>query len=939
MAKGIHLVSVDTNTGNAVVQYNGDTQNNVTVQGAYNGTDTVIIPGWGTFKARTDRTDGRTTFTGEAGLSGELNISIAKDASIVSGKASTLVTVDFRASSSGVQFSGGGGNGAIYGGTGNDTITVTDDTYVEAGAGNDIVKITSGNYNSVNLGAGADTLVITGGEVTVTGYNYYEGDVIEASSDMSLTFNSSKFVVQPSSQAQQNKYKLTADKVAVQDNWYAARVNRRGNNDTIDFFSAVAGSNAARDFNKSTDWTNIDATNAKSVNITLGSGNSGVSFSSGVDTVKVGKSSQTSFNNFGTDDIMAIDGVKLSNLTFKTAQQNNAIIQYAATSINLHNYDNIININDGSQTHKLAYAISKDKTFAYTDYSNADWFYGNSDGSTTLEVGATTHLHDNSKYKNITKISVADSANLDAPISLTGAIGKDNSIDATHAKVGVATWGFSSGSDSITLGAGQDTVWFGAGDGTDAISNFKYGTAKDSDILYLKDTQSLKDIQPVLNTNDSTADFTVGKALAKVATNTVNDSSDVAQIKLADEKTYKVAGNYNTKNSVDINTDETDGLDYYAFDKSQKQTVNIKGSKDWIVHSLYTDFYTTGATIGTIDAHEATGNVTLAAAADIRGGAGTSNIWTYQANASASVAAGKGTDIIWFAENADKDVNVTSFDADKDIVKFATAQSLKDIADNYSFATVVNKTNSGNSTDTAITGVNNTDSVLTLKNISGKTINLVDGNDKAYKALVMQTQAAGTTGEFSTDVNIYAGMTTLNAGGSVEGTVAVRLGKESRGLSSDTYYIDDAVTKFDGSKSTATFWIAGNANKGNEIIGGMTENYLYGGGASSDTLGGSVLAKDTFYFGTGDGVDEVDRGLDTKDTIALWNIADADIANVKVSVDTEKNTVSVSLSDSSTLKLTDANAVSALKNGLTFTSASQTAYTYDSESKTLVKKA
>lgn len=34
------------------------------------------------------------------------------------------------------------------------------------GAGNDIVKIdTQGNTNSVNLGAGADTLVITGGEV------------------------------------------------------------------------------------------------------------------------------------------------------------------------------------------------------------------------------------------------------------------------------------------------------------------------------------------------------------------------------------------------------------------------------------------------------------------------------------------------------------------------------------------------------------------------------------------------------------------------------------------------------------------------------------------------------------------------------------------------------------------------------------------------------
>ena len=925
MAKEIKLVSVDASTGNAVVQYNGDTKNNVTVQGAYNGTDTVIIPGWGTFKANNK---GRTTFTGEAGLSGELNISIADNVAIVSGKTPTLANVDFRASSSGVKFSGGGNNGDIYGGTGNDTITVKDNVNVFAGAGNDIVEIQGGNTNSVNLGTGADTLVVTAGEVTVTDYNYYEGDVIKAKGQ--AKFDSSKFTLTKSGST--NAY-VTATKVAVQDNWYAARVD--DGTDIVDFFSAVAGSNVTKDFSKSTIKNAIYAGKAKAANITLGSGDDGVLFSSGVDTVKVGKSSGNNvFEQFGTDDIIAIDGVKVSDLTYTSSKANEITINYAATKITINRANDTIgttNINDGSQTHKLTYVLGKNESIAYTDYSNADWFYGNADGSTTLEVGATTHLHDMNKYKNITKISVAASANLEAPISLTGAIGEANKIDASAAKVGTAVWGFSSGSDSITLGAGQDTVWFGAGDGTDSISGFKYGTASDSDVLYLKDTQSLKDIKPVFNTGEGTADFTVGKSLARVEANTALGSSDVAQIKLADEKTYKVAGNYNAEKTVDINTDEIDGLDYYAFDKKKAQTVVLKGGKDWIVHSLYTDFYTTGATIEAIDAHEATGNVTLAAVADIKGGKGTNNIWTYQANASASVAAGTGTDIIWFAENADKDVHVTGFDADKDIVKFATAQSLKEIAQGYTFA--------DGGTNTAITGVNNTDSVLTLKNISGKTINLVDGNDKAYKALVMQTQAAGTTGEFSTDVNIYAGMTTLNAGGSVEGTVAVRLGKESRGLSSDTYYIDDAVTKFDGSKSTATFWIAGNANKGNEIIGGMTENYLYGGGASSDTLGGSVLAKDTFYFGTGDGVDEVDRGLDTKDTIALWNIADADIANVKVSVDTEKNTVSVSLSDSSTLNITDPNAISALKNGLTFTSASQTAYTYDSESKTLVKKA
>ena len=662
----------------------------------------------------------------------------------------------------------------------------------------------------------------------------------------------------------------------------------------------------------------------------MGSGDDGVLFSSGVDTVKVGKSSGNNvFEQFGTDDIIAIDGVKVSDLTYTSSKANEITINYAATKITINRANDTIgttNINDGSQTHKLTYVLGKNESIAYTDYSNADWFYGNADGSTTLEVGATTHLHDMNKYKNITKISVAASANLETPISLTGALGKNNIIDATNAKVGTALWGFSSGNDSITLGTGQDTVWFGAGDGTDDISGFKYGTASDSDVLYLKDTQSLKDIQPVLNTGGKgTADFTVGKAIARVGVNNVQGSSDVAQIKLADEKTYKVAGNYSSQNIVNINTDETDGLDYYAFDKSKAQTVNIKGSKDWIVHSLYTDFYTTGATIEAIDASKATGNVTLAAAATIKGGAGTNNIWTYQANTSAYVTAGTGTDIIWFAESADKDVTVIKFDTDKDIVKFATAQSLKEIAQGYTFES--------DATNATIAGAANTDSKLILDRKG--TINLVDGNDKAYKAMLTDSDSQ----EFSTDVNIYAGMTTLTAGGSVEGTVAVRLGKESRGLSSDTYFIDDTVSEFDGSKSTATFWIAGNANKSNTIIGGMTENYLYGGGASSDTLGGSVLAKDTFYFGTGDGVDEVDRGLDTKDTIALWNIADADIANVKVSVDTEKNTVSVSLSDSSTLKLTDANAVSALKNGLTFTSASQTAYTYDSETKTLVKKA
>ena len=874
----------------------------------------VTVAGVGTFDWTTS-TD-KASFKADAALSGELAPAITAGA--------TLTGVDFSAVATGITYTGGAGVASIAGGAGNDYVKIDNTTTVGA---------------SVTLGAGADTLEFDDNatqNITLTDYNYYQGDVIKAKGDVAVS-NNGELTAKNSGGAAS----VTASQIAVQDNWYAAKVDN--GTDITDYFTAVAGNNqnVTKDLSKSTVAKNVvDAKGAKTANITLGKGNDTVSLAAagtGADTIKIGKDSGANNTISGFDakeDVFAMDGVKLAEVALD-GTGNNVAVKYGQSTVDTGLVTTTaslgsFNINDGSQTHKLAYVTDATNggLIDYKNYSDADWFYSaNTDGKTTLEVGATTHLHDITKYKNITNIKVAADAKLDAPISLTGAIGANNTIDASAAKVGTAVWGFSEKDDSIKLGAGQDTVWFGAGDGTDDISGFNYGTATDSDVLYLKDTQSLKDIKAANNNNK--AEFTVGKAVAKVAT--VTGAVDVAQIKLADEKTYKVAGEFKKADTVDINTDAIDGLDYYAFAGDKKaKAVNISGSKDWIFHSLYTDFYTTGAKVATVDASKATGNVTLAAAESIVGGTGTNNIWTYQSDKAANVSlqAGAGTDIIWFAENADNKVTVEKFEADRDVVKFATAQSLKEIAQGYTFTGGAN---------TAITGVNNTDSVLTLNGVKDTTINLVDGNDKAYKALVNDSGTA--TGDFATDVNIYAGMTTLNAGGSVEGTVSLRLGKESRGLSSDTYFIDDSVTKFDGSKSSATFWVAGNANKSNTIIGGMTENYLYGGGASADTLQGSVLAKDTFYFGTGDGVDEISSGVDTKDTIALWNISDADIANVKVSIDTEKNTVSVSFKDSSTLNITDANAVSALKNGLTFTSASQTAYTYNSETKTLVKKA
>ena len=928
MAKTITLTDVDFSKNEATVSIGGAAYTDVTVDGTGKK---VIVGGYGAFYA--PKSDA-VVFTADASLNGEVELV----ATSVSGAAATLAGANFSAATAGVNYKGTANMTNITGGAGNDTIDstpVTVEASVNAGAGNDSLKVGGSDTNAthVTLGAGADTIDIASGKaVKIADYNYYEGDVIKSADTVKVGADGTLALGNST-----NSVVSGANGVAVQDNWYAAKVDNASA--ITDYFTAVGGNNVnvTKDLSKSVIANFVDASGAKSANITLGHGSDTVSLSSGVDTVAVGKSAGNNVTDISSDDVIAIDGANLSNISLAAGTTNvdKVAVKYAASTVEtgVATTGGSLNFNDGSKTHKLAFDnITTAGTIKYATASDADWFVGTSGGGTTLEVGATTHLHDASKYQNITNISVSTDAKLDAPISLTGATGKDNKIDAANAKVGVAAWGFSSGSDTIALSAtnkAQDTVWFGAGDGNDTISGFAYGTASDSDVLYLKDTKTLKDIDVAFDsTGGDKAKFTVGKAVADVNKNGVASSSDVAQIKLADEKTYKVAGEYTAANGVTINTDDIDGLDYYAFaGDGNAKAVSITGSKDWIFHSLYTDFYTTGANVATVDASKATGNVTLAAAASIQGGAGTNNIWTYQANNAATVTAGTGTDIIWFAENADQAVSVSSFAAGTDVVKFATAQSLKEIAEGYTFE---------GGTDTAIKGVNNTDSVLTLYSVSDTTIDLVDANDKAYKALV--NKSATKNGTFTTDVNIYAGMETLTAGGSVEGTVSVRVGKESRGLSSDTYFIDDSVKTFDASTSTATFWIAGNANIGTTIKGGLTENYLYGGGAASDDLAGSVAAKDTFYFGTGDGTDIISGGVDKEDTIALWNVADADIANVSVSIN-KSNQVEISLSDSSKLTITDANGATALTDGLTFTSASQTAYTYDSKSKTLVKKA
>lgn len=872
-------------------------------------------------------------FTADAALSGGISLANAVSSSVITG-------ADFSKTTAGISFAAGSDTSVytslVKGGAGNDTISVTADAAftVDAGAGDDLISISKGT-DILTMGAGADTLNFTGGAVSVEDYNYYDGDVIKVATaslgSVSLGANGQMTVADATS--------IVSGKngVAEQDGWYAAKLMDSSDSKTIvDYFTSSGNKGVVSlDLSKSKASTvNINTSldgSATTANLTLGKGAANVTLAKGndaADTIAVGKASNAggvkTITNFGTEDVLSISSAKLSNVDFALERNNSdVVLTYAASTVSLVGIGadggEAFYIDNGSKN-KVVFAGS-DSIISYAASSDANWFVGATDSSTTLEVGATTHLHETDKYKNINYIKVASDIDTSDNINLTGVRDKANTIDASAAKVGVGVWGYSTSADVITLGDGQDTVYFGTTDGADTISGFKFGSATDSDILYLYDTKELGDIKVVGN-GSAASISSAGKKSTAASVAGADGKNDIALIQLADGNVYTVAGAYAKADVITVDNDQTKELNYYAFNADKKQKVVINGSNTFAFNTTYTDFYTTGANVATVDASGASGTVTLAGAANIVGGSGTNEIWTYKSDANATVTAGDGTDHIWFADGFDKSVVVKSFDSDDDSIKFALAGSLKDIAEGYSFK--------ANSTDAVVTGTSG--SKLTVE--QNTEFNVSDGAGNTYKALVGTDSVA-----FADDVNIYGGMSTLTAGADIDGEVVVRVGKNSNGVASENYFIDDSVKVFDASKSAASFVIAGSSDHANTIKGGMSNNMLYGGGSSNDELVGSTEAADIFFFGTGDGKDVVSGGLDSADSVSLWNVDDADIANITVTLDEKAGTAKIALSDTSTLNFSDANAAQLIKDGLSFTSATNTAYKYDSETGKLVAKA
>lgn len=866
----------------------------------------VTVAGIGTFDWTVDADNA--TFVADAALAGEYKFELT---------GLKVVSADFSKTTAGIQFAGDANVVSIFGGKGNDTLTTGAATAsVNAGAGDDLV--TASVDSSVTLGAGADTLVQSGSvNIGVADYSYADGDVISVTSGtVAIAAGTGDFSVNTS----------VTGTLKAENNWFEMKVD---NGSVIDYHTAVDGGYAPvdvkLDLSKSRVQNDVDASKAKTADIVLGYGNDNVTLGSGADTITVSKVGGTDvITGWNKDsDVLVINGGKINkDVEITTSGGTDVIVDYANTTVSLAGAASAsvgaLNFNDGTSTQKVVFDLGA--SGSATLDGSADLVMGGT--NTTVVASEDTHLHEAKFVGGMSKISVDSS--LDKTINLTGNQKAANSIDASAATVGVQVWGYNSvGTDSIALGNGADTLWFGANDGTDSVTGFTYGTASDSDVLYLVDAESVKDIK--VGFAGSTANFSVGNAVAQL--NSVASGNDIINVKIG-ENVYKVAGSYSGAGSVNIDTDTAGAFDYYAFDASANNKLVVTGGKDFVVNTTYTDAYTTGAVLASVDASGVTdGNITIAGVANISTGAGTNNVWNYGvANAtSVSLQSGAGTDTVWFADGIDTSVTVSNFETD-DTLYFATSNNLRDIVSTYDFSAGASGVDiSGESSKINLTGAAITSGVINLK-----------AGENIYKAAVSSV-ASGTL-TFASDVNVYLGGagSKISVGSNVtDGSYTVRVGENSRGVdTADSVYISDSIVEFDASKSTAEFIIAGNSQADTTIRGGLTKNDLYGGGASSDTLYGNVSAIDTFWFGTGDGNDAI-FDVNDDDTVNLWNVDDADIQNITIEVGT--GTETVILSDSSALTITDTGNA-ALTGGLTFTSAQGTAYTYDSESKKLVEK-
>lgn len=753
---------------------------------------------------------------------------------------------------------------------------VTVNTIDVAAAASSNINIAAGTASILALSEGADVINVAASatvDASKAVYDYADGDVINlgkatiAGAALTTLETTDGDVI-----GSLNVNDVSVGVSDLNDSLYAAKVVSNNNKKTTTYATAVEDASVAIDLSASSFGDVVfDGTNATDVNVAIGAGDS-VTLSDGEDVITVnGLTKNTKdgvvVSKFDLDaDKLVLSNVKLADMGVTSLGDDMLGITFGSknstVSVGADFADDAkgVAININGTDVKAATTVGATLTL---DADSKDAFFIGKD-DTTLEVSddienTVIDLSDTNKYNNIRAVSVTEDA---TGISIIGTGNKKfaDSIDASANVNGVQVSLGAGNKDSVTLSAGADVVWFDAKQGKDnVVTNFTYGTGENADVLNLSDVSSLDKVKFTTGTTLTVKDGSASANIAFVTAAPEEGASEIVKVQLSDGKIYNVAMYVNSEAGVALNLDDEIKVDGYV----GKNVAVVLNSNDEVA---YTYAKSSKEDVVAIDGSNTNGAMTIVGVENVTLGTSeeenANKVWA-QGTATITATAAAGNDQVWFQSGVDKKVFVTGFadyseDNDaNDNIKLVGTKSVADIVSQYKLAS--------KDDSVVITGVSSVASKLTVENTS--TVVLTDDNGVSYVAKVGEK---GDSDDFSTDVQIYAGMTELSSSNIEDDTVILLDGGSSTtfALNSD-YYIGSSVTKFDAAGSTGNLVIVGGKTTKNELIGGEGDDLIYGGGASNDTMKGGE-GSNTFFYGANDGKDVIENITD-EDTINLYS--------------------------------------------------------------------
>ena len=222
--------------------------------------------------------------------------------------------------------------------------------------------------------------------------------------------------------------------------------------------------------------------------------------------------------------------------------------------------------------------------------------------------------------------------------------GNENNNVIKAGQYGSTLWGGASGNDTLTGGGGRDMFWYGEGDGSDVITDFKSGTEASSDVLNLY----------------SGAPVSITRASGKVFLGMSDESSLSIAVGTYIDKAIQLFGNDLTKIKIG-NTSGTSNFTYESevnsyLGSSKVDTLSVDSSSGKVEIWLSDEKY---SSLEVINAKNSSGaNILVGNESNnsIIGGSGSSSLWGGSSSSNDTLIGGNGSEIFWYGLGEGDDV-------------------------------------------------------------------------------------------------------------------------------------------------------------------------------------------------------------------------------------------------------------------------------------------